>query len=195
MRHKSFATLRHLTQVDFPSISRWQRKIAALSFVVAYPNSVCDFPVITISNKCSVIVHACLTSYASVSPFPNKLRCSIISPLAALFGQVRAVILHSNKRVARVGQCISLAAKILNYDFTSAVSDSGHVERTSMLFTAVESQLSERQVCPQLIHGVCCDAHSVVLIVADPTVWCLSGPYRGVSRIFDHEVGNKKPAT
>ena len=85
-----------------------------------------------------------------------------------MFGQVRAVILHSNKRVARVGHRTSLAAKILNYDFTSAVRDSGHVERTSMLFTAVESQLSERQVCPELIHGVCCDAHSVVLIVADP---------------------------
>ena len=116
-----------------------------------------------------MIVHACLIYFAIVPPFPNKLR-SIISPPTALFGQVRIVIFHSNKRVARVRHCIRLTAEILNYNFTSVVRDCGHVERTSLLFSAVESQLSERQVCPQLIHGVCCDAHSVVLIVADPAV-------------------------
>ena len=43
---------------------------------------------------------------------------------------------------------IRLTAEVLDYSFTSAVSDRGHVEGTPMmLFTAVESQLSERQMC------------------------------------------------
>ena len=146
------------------------------------------------SNKCSVIVHACLTPEANVPPFSNKLQ-SIISPLAALFGQVRTVIFHSNKRAARVGQCIRLTAKILNYSFTSAVRGRGHVERSTLLFIAAESKLSEWQVCPQLLHGAGCDTHSIVVIVADPSVWCLSGPYWEISRTVDHKVGNKKPTT
>lgn len=130
----------------------------------------CDLPVIKISNKCGVIVHTCCTSFVNVPPFPDKLRYSIISPLAALFGKVRTVIFHSNKRVARVGECIRLTAEILNCSFTSTVSDRGRMERTSLLFTTVESKLSERQVCSQLIRGVCCDAHSVVVVVSDRAV-------------------------
>ena len=38
-------------------------------------------------------------------------------------------------------------------ELNSMVRSSGHVECTSILFTAVESQLGERQVCCQLIHG------------------------------------------
>jgi len=44
------------------------------------------------------------------------------------------------------------------------------VERASLLFNAAESKLSERQVCSQLICGVCCDAHFVVVVVSDRAV-------------------------
>ena len=43
------------------------------------------------------------------------------------------------------GLDIRLTAEVLDYGFTSDVISSGHVERTSILFTAVESQLGERQ--------------------------------------------------
>ena len=43
------------------------------------------------------------------------------------------------------GLDIRLTAEVLDYGFTSDVISSGHVERTSVLFAAVESQLGERQ--------------------------------------------------
>ena len=65
------------------------------------------------------------------------------------------------------------------------------MERTSLLFSAVESQLGERQVCSELIHGGVCDSHSVVLIVADPAVCCLSSPIRGRVRTVYNQVSDK----
>ena len=43
------------------------------------------------------------------------------------------------------GLDIRLTAEVLDYGFISDVISSGHVERTSVLFAAVESQLGERQ--------------------------------------------------
>ena len=39
------------------------------------------------------------------------------------------------------------------FEGKSAISGSGHVERTSLLFAAVESHLGERQVSSELSHG------------------------------------------
>jgi len=61
-------------------------------------------------------------------------------------------------------------AEVLDYSLTNAISDRGHVERTSLLFTAVESQLSERQVCSELMHGTLCQKRLVIVIVADSSV-------------------------
>ena len=89
----------------------------------------------------------------SMPPFANVTAHTIISPLTANSCQSRVVILHSNKRATGIRLDIRLTAEVLDYSFTTAVSDRGHVERASLLFTAVESQLSERQVCSELIHG------------------------------------------
>ena len=87
-----------------------------------------------------------------------------------LHGQLRVIAIQSLKRIASKGKNLGLIAEVLDYSFTSAVSDSGHVERTSLLFTAVESDLSEIQVCSQIIHGALSDAHQVVVIVNNPAV-------------------------
>ena len=47
------------------------------------------------------------------------------------------------------------------------------MERASLLFTAVESQLSERQVRSELIHGTLRQKRPVIVIVADSSVWRL----------------------
>ena len=44
------------------------------------------------------------------------------------------------------------------------------MESTSLLFTAVESQLSERQVCSELIHGTLGQKSLLIVIVADSSV-------------------------
>ena len=103
-------------------------------------------------------------------PFANVIIYIIISPLTANSCQSRIVILHSIKRATGVRLDIRLTAKVPDYSFTSAVSDRGDVERASLLFTAVESQLSERQVFSELIHGTLCQKRLVVMVTADFTV-------------------------
>ena len=71
----------------------------------------------------------------------------------ALQGQLRVVIIQSVKRIASQGKYVRMTTEVLDHSFTSAVSDRGYVERTPLLFTAVESQLSEIQVRIQLLHG------------------------------------------
>ena len=102
-------------------------------------------------------------------PFANDI-AAIISPLAASSCQSRVVILHSNKRATGIGLDIRLTAEVLDYSFTSAVSDRGHVERTCLLFTAMESYLSEIQVSSELIHGTLGENCLVVMVTSDSTV-------------------------
>ena len=103
-------------------------------------------------------------------PFPNVLVMTIKSPVTANSCQFRVVILHSDKRVTGVRLDVRLTAEVLDYSFTNAVSDRGHVERTPLLLTAVEPQLSERQVCSELIHGTLCQKSLVVMVTADFTI-------------------------
>ena len=65
---------------------------------------------------------------------------------------------------------VRLTAEVLDYIFTSAVSDRGDVPSTSLSFTAVESQLSERQVSSELIHEARRQKRQVVMVTADFTV-------------------------
>ena len=103
-------------------------------------------------------------------PFPNVLAMTIKSPVTANSCQFGVVILHSVKRVTGVRLDVRLTAEVLDYSFTNAVSDRGHVERTPLLLTAVEPQLSERQVCSELIHGTLCQKRLVVRVTADFSV-------------------------
>jgi len=96
---------------------------------------------------------------------------AISAPLIASSCQSGVVVFHSNKRATSDGPDICLTAEVLDYSITSAVSDRGHVERTSqLLFTTVESHLSEGQVSPQLIHGTILQKRLVVMATADSSV-------------------------
>ena len=113
-------------------------------------------------------------------------------PILANSCQPWVVIFHSDIWATRGGLDILLTAEVLDYSFTSAVSSRDHVERTSIIFTAVEPQLGERQVWSQLIHGGFCENH---LITGYSTVWSLDWQLRGRSWTFHRDVGNKKPAS
>ena len=91
-------------------------------------------------------------------------------PLAANSCQSRVVILHSNKRATGIRLDIRLTTEVLHYSLARAVSDRGHVEYTSLVFTAVESQLSERQMCSEFFHGPPPQKRLVIVIVADSSV-------------------------
>ena len=109
-------------------------------------------------------------------------------------GHQGVVIIHPYKRATRVRLDICLTAKVLDHSFTRAVCDRGHVERTSLLFAAVESYLSKRQVCSQFQHCVVCEKRVIVVIAAYSTVWCLKWQLEG-RWAFNHNVRDKKPAS
>ena len=127
----------------------------------------------------------------TMTPFANFVHFIFPSPVLANSCQAWVVIFHSDKWATRGRLDIRLTAEVLDYSFTSAVSSSGHVERTSIVFTAVESQLGERQVCSQLIHGGFCENH---LITGYSTVWSLDWKLRGWSWT-NHNVGNEEPSS
>ena len=125
-----------------------------------------DIPLILARNKHRLIEYGSFSFVVAISPFPFIFG----APPMTLHGQLRVIIIQSLKRIESKGKYVRLITEVLDHSFTSALTDRDHVERTSLLFTAVESQLSERQMCPQLILGAGCDARYVVMIVADPAV-------------------------
>ena len=126
-------------------------------------------------------------------PFTDVFCVLFYSPPFASFRCFGGVVVHCNEWITRGWKYVSLTAEVLDYSFTSAVSDRGHVERTSLLFTAVESNLNERQVGPQLFHGIFRENCLVVMVTADSTVRCFNWQLKGVWSL--HCVGNGKPTS
>ena len=87
--------------------------------------------------------------------------------------------------MTRVRPDVSLTTEIQDYSFTSAVSDRGHVECAPLLFAAVESHLSERQVSPQLIDGTFLEYCLVVMVIGDSTTQEAS-LLKGRKHLFHH---------
>ena len=117
------------------------------------------------------------------------------SPLAANSYRSRFIIFQSNKRATGCWRDIRLTAKVLDHGFTSVVADRGHVKRTSLLFTAVESQLNEREVRSELIHGTLRQKSLIIVMVAYTSVWRLYWQLRCGRWAVNHCVGHKKPAS
>ena len=94
-------------------------------------------------------------SNGSISFFSLKVSPLFITPLITISSYLRVVILHPHKRATCFWKGICLTTEVLHYCFTFAVSSRGKMESTSLVFAAVESQLSERQLCSQFLHGIC----------------------------------------
>ena len=142
------------------------------------------------SCKSRVYIQPVLLS--TMTPFANCVHAIFRSPILTNSCQPWVVIFPDDIWATRGGLDICLTAEVLDYSFTAAVGSSGNVERTCIFFKAVESQLGERQVCSQLIHGGFCKNH---LITGYSTVWSLDWQLRGRSWTFHRDVGNKKPAS
>ena len=151
-------------------------------------------PLMFILNIYWVVIHPSHSINMVFTPLTN-VTGAVISPLFTFCSQMRIVVTHSYKRATGGWHDIRLITEVTHYSFTSAVKDRGHVERTSLLFPTVESQLSERQVYTQFIHGAFLENHSVVLIVTDPSVRILGSPVRWCSRAVDDKICDEKPAS
>ena len=162
----------HFTNKDFPEITRRHSSVCVIAFPPHFTKrSLYQQPVIQASYKNRVVVQSVFISCQN-APFTRE-SLDIISPLAAHSCQSRVVILHFHKRATGIRLDISLTAEVLDYSFTSAVSNRGHVEYTPLLFAAVESQLSERQACSELIHCVFLQKCFAVMTASNSPVCCL----------------------
>ena len=113
---------------------------------------------------CSMYVQFHFHTTFIPSPF------SLIIPTLTLHDRLRVVVFHSLKRPTGIRTHIRQAAEVLDHSFTGAVTDCGHVERTTLFLTAVESRLSEGQVSPEFFQCAHCDTHFFVGKVSDSAV-------------------------
>ena len=109
---------------------------------------------------------------------------SLIIPTLTLHDRLRVVVFHSLKKPTGIRTHIRQAAEVLDHSFTGAVTDCGHVERTTLFLTAVESRLSEGQVSPEFFQCAHCDTHFFVGKVSDSAVWWLNSPVWEWNRLF-----------
>ena len=179
-----------LANIDFPEITRRCWKWSAIMIIATKIRWV-HVPMIFANCKSRVYIQPVLI--LTMTPFANCVHAIFQSPILILANSCQAwvVIFHSDIWATRGGLDIRLTAEVLDYSFTSAVSSSGHVERTSIVFTAVESQLGERQDWSQLIHGGFCENH---LITGYSTVWSLDWKLRRWNST-NHNVGNEEPSS
>ena len=169
----------HLTNKYFPEITRRHFSVC----VIAFPSQLTKRSLYQqqVSYKSSVVVQSVFISCQNAS-FTRESANSCPSRVV--------IYIHSNKRATGIRLDIRLTAEVLDYSFTSAVSDRGHVERTSLLFTAVESQLSERQMCSEFFHGALPQKRLVIVIVADSSVWRLHWQLWRGGWAVNHSVGD-----
>ena len=138
-------------------------------------------------DKCRVVVHPRLLLFIIVTPLSQRVR-AVISPLITSHRQLRVIVGHSLKWTTGGWQDIRQTAEVLDYSFTCAVKDRGHVESSSQLFTAMESQLTERQVLPQFFHGALAYSRHILAIFTDSVVWWLNCKVGERSRGICHNI-------
>ena len=131
----------YLAHIDFPKISSRNEVMVP---GVAVPISFQEMPMILEWNICSIFVKPPF-HMSCISPF------SLITPPLTVHDRLRILAFRYLKRTTGIGRRIRLAAEVLDHSFTSAVTDRGHVERTTLFLTEVESNLSERRVWPILL--------------------------------------------
>ena len=126
------------------------------------------------------------------TPFVSELIERLCTPpLFADFCHSWVIIFHPYKRATGIQSRIRLTAKVLDNSFTSAVSGRGHVERMSLLFTTVESQLSKGHIRSEFFHSPSAKNNVPSLVEANFIVGPLEG---GLNRWgVLNNVGNEKP--
>ena len=99
------------------------------------------------------------------------------------------VIFRSDKCATRGGLDIRLTAEVLDYSFTALLSAVVTWKVLPYFFTAVESQLGERQDWSHLIHGGFCENHLICTVLYstanDPET--ANDPQNGPQMILDRK--------
>ena len=111
-----------------------------------------------------------------MSPFSNMIRAVFPPPFCASTCKDWVVSLEFFEWTTRFGKNVGITAEKPNYSFTRAVRGRFDMKCSSMLlFTAVESQLSERYAGSQLSHTVRRENHSIATVTTDSCICLFNG--------------------
>ena len=106
-----------------------------------------------------------------MSPFSNTIRAVYPPPFYASTCKDWVVSFKFLKWATGFGKNDGITSKEPGYSFTRAVRDRFDMKFSSMLlFTAVESQLSERYAGSQLSHTVRGENHSIAAVTTDSCI-------------------------
>ena len=114
---------------------------------------------------------------SAVTPFVCERIGRVTPPLFADMWHSWVIIFHPHKRATGIRSRIRLTAKVLDNSFTGTVSGRGHVERTSLLFTTEESQLSKGHIRPEFFHGASVENNVSFIVEANFIVGPLEGGF------------------
>ena len=125
-------------------------------------------PMMVTKNECWVHIQLLIPF---MSPFSNIISAVFPPPFHASTCKEWVVSLEFLKWATGFGKNVGITGKEPGYSFTRAVRGRFDMKRSSMLlFTAVESQLSERHAGSQLSHTVSRENHSVAAVATDSCI-------------------------
>ena len=150
-------------------------------------------PMMVTKNECWVHIQLLIPFK---SPFSNVIRAVFPPPFCAFTCKAWVVSLQFLKWTTGFGNNVSITAEKPHYGFTKAVRGRFDMKCSSMLlFTAVESQLSERYVGSQLSHTVRRDNHSVVSVTTDSCICLFNGQVGRGHSSSSNNVIDQEPAS
>ena len=150
-------------------------------------------PMIVMWNECWEYIQLRIPL---MSPFSNTIRVVFLAPICAITCKEWVVSLEFLKWATGFGKNVGITGKEPGYSFTRAVRGRFDMKRSSMLlFTAVESQLSERYAGSQLSHTVRRENHSVVAVTTDSCICLFNIQIGGGHSSPSNNVIDKEPAS
>ena len=137
-------------------------------------------PMLFVPDENHVIIQPLFIVLIVETPFVSELIERLCTPpLFADFCHSWVIIFHPHKRATGIRSRIRLTAKVLDNSFTSAVSGRGQVERTSLLFTTKESQLSKGHIRSEFFHSASAKNNVPSLVEAN---FIVGPPEEGLNR-------------
>ena len=150
-------------------------------------------PMMVIPNECWVYIQLLIPF---MSPFSNMIRAVFPPPFCASTCKDWVVSLEFFEWTTGFGKNVGITAEKPNYSLTRAVRGRFHMKHSSMLlFTAVESQLSERHAGSQLSHTFRRENHSIAAVTTDSCICLFNGQAGWGRSSLGNNVIDQEPAS
>ena len=185
-------TAKFSTEINSPEVTRcsnFLQSIITFPYVRTWPSD----PMITTNDECWVYRQFLLPF---MSLFSNTIRALFLAPFYAPASKDWVVSFKFLKWTTGIGKNVGITAKKSDYSSTRGVNGCFDVKSSSMLlFTAVESQLMEKQDCFHFSHTVRWKNQLGVVVTTDTIVWLLNIQTDRGRRLIYYNVIYQKPTS